>query len=54
METEIKINKKKFDAVEFAREQKTRIAGELKGKSNQEIIEYFARLRKSGRVKPSA
>ncbi len=45
---------KKFDAVEFAREQKARIAKELEGKSKEEIIEYFARLRKAGQVKPSA
>lgn len=42
METKEQV-KKKFDAIEFARKQRARISKKLEGKSNKEILEYFAR-----------
>ncbi len=46
--------KKGFDAVKFAREQKNKLSAELAKMTKAEIIAYFKKVRKESNVKPSA
>jgi len=47
-------NRKKFDAVEFARKQKDKLSAELAKMTKEEILAYFKRIRLESRIKPSA
>lgn len=47
-------NKKRFDAVKFAREQKEKLSAELSKMTKKEIIDYFKKVRTESQVKPTA
>lgn len=46
--------KKKFDAVEYMREQRQKLSAKLSKMSKEEIVEYFRQIKKQNTVKPSA
>jgi len=50
----MKTTKKKFDAVEFMRQQRDKLSEKLSKMTKDEIIEYFKRRKADLTVKPSA
>ena len=45
---------KKFDAVQYMREQRQKLSEKLTKMSNEEILEYFKQKKNINTVKPSA
>ena len=48
------ITEKKFDAVQYMREQRQILSEKLSKKSKAEIVEYFRQRKLQNNVKPSA
>ncbi len=46
--------KKDFDAVKFAREQKKDLSAKLSNMTNDEIIDYFKKIKRVSKIKPNA
>ena len=51
MKTKIK---KKFDAVQFMRDQREKLSEKLSKMTKEEIVEYFRLRRLENKIKPSA
>jgi len=45
---------KKFDAVQYMREQRQKLSEQLSKMSKEEIVEYFKQKKMQNTVKPSA
>lgn len=48
------INDKKFDAVQYMRQQRQKLSEKLSEMTKEEIIEYFRQKKLKNTVKPSA
>ena len=48
------ITNKKFDAVQYMREQRQKLSEKLSKMSKEEILEYFKQKKNINTVKPSA
>ncbi len=50
----MKKNEKKFDAVEFMRQQRDKLSEKLSKMTKQEILEYFKIRKAQSKIKPCA
>jgi hypothetical protein len=50
----MKTTKKTFDAVKFMRQQRDKLSKKLAKMSNEEILEYFKKLKMATTIKPGA
>ena len=50
----MKTTEKTFDAVKFMRQQRDKLSEKLAKMTKEEILEYFRKLKKQTKIKPSA
>jgi hypothetical protein len=50
----MKTTEKKFDAVEFMRQQRDELSKKLGKMTKEEILQYFLNQKKKKKIKPSA
>ena len=48
------LTKKSFDAVKFMRQQRDKLSKKLSKMTDEEIVEYFKKIKLKNSIKPSA